>query len=126
MQTWPNKVIFTVWQKELSTKENLTNLKAVSKIFPKSECFVVEGYYKGESETSLVVNSEYEQTVQALCRKYNQESYLVLNESSSSVLKDATGEVISQLGTFREVSKDYAKDKESYTKLGDKYYLAGE
>jgi hypothetical protein len=86
------------------------------------------GSYKGESEKSIVVSYNdysYDQ-VTALAKLYNQESILMVSNKSHAHLLFMNPLSTMELGTMKEVSKEYAMTKEAYTFVPstNTYFLA--
>lgn len=77
----------------------------------------VDGYYKGDSETSLVVPlhdiSLKDTLVQIMLDKFNQESILELTPNRHAILVSKKEEI--SLGKFKAVSELEAKSNYRYT-----------
>lgn len=89
----------------------------------------VAGCYKGEKEDSYIglvpagkTFDSFEKSIQAIARKYNQETALYLDSNRAAYLLHAeTGEV-QRIGQFTAVSAGVAIEKGSYTYTSGTYY----
>lgn len=93
------------------------------------ECSIIECKYRGDEETSIIVNVMNDETFQyifELCSEFHQECFLVNDLFNTGVMKvDMLTHGIARIGlSFKEVHPIIALNKcDSYMKIGNKYYI---
>lgn len=111
-------IIFSVTNKcNKGTRAELhANTEAVQFLESDNIAFkVVDGCYKGETETSYLVHARHVKFVEVLCRAFDQESYLLVDAYRNAVLvylKDGKRE---DIGQFQRADRDTALAQDGYT-----------
>jgi hypothetical protein len=113
-----NKIYFSAYQSGLSTEKNYQNHKAVCRRLTLNgiQYQVGIGVYKGDKELCIEVSLDLENNVVVpLCKEFNQESYLVVEDGQASVVSTKTGEVFKS-GFWSTVES--TKGLDGYTEIG--------
>lgn len=116
-------VLFSIWP------ENGAALMALVGDYPIRQ---IEGCYKGQTECAFLMQAEnfYKLGIPALLWADHQESVLYLDNQRGAWLLYGPGYEPEQrdrqyLGAFREVGQAVATKRDAYTKVGDRYFVAG-
>lgn len=123
----PNVLIFSVFQKSQSESVNQKVHAMILAEMQKSALPVIElqGRYNGVNESSILIQGfEHRETVQRLCREFNQECYLESHNDRATFLVYPNGKTES-IGTLTNVSKDEAIQNGSYSfnAIADAYFI---
>lgn len=120
-----SKVFVSVSRSELSSEQNHRNhMQAYDTLRREGIRFhIVRGAYRGHVEESFMLYSTNAEEHAAhlaigidLARSFKQDSILeVCNDDTAMLHRLGTGYAVDKVGTFREVSKEQAIAKESYT-----------
>lgn len=121
------RIIFSVFQKGQSNRVNLSNHKLVRRQLNGQLITEVVGCYKGEKELLFMVRVNGAPDIGrviTLCKEFNQESYLVLHESTdeAEVIECGTGDVLLS-GTWNEINSREIEHHVAWTKVRDYYYV---
>lgn len=118
------RIIFSVYQKTQSNRVNKSNHAIVKRQLNGQLIKETIGYYDGEEELSFLVRVNGPEDIgriMTICKEFNQESYLVLHESTdeAEVIECGTGDVL--------LSGDWSLIKNpmdyiGWTKVGNDYY----
>lgn len=120
------RIIFSVFQSNQSNRVNLSNHKLVKQQLNGSLIAECEGHYRGENELSFLVRingPEIIGKIMTLCKEFNQESYLVIHETTdeAEIIERGTGDVM-HYGKWSEIAPVEVKNHDGYTKIKDNYY----
>ena len=120
-------ILFSVFQSNLDHETNVRNhLKIKNNLKELGVNYSdLDGYYNGKGEFSLMVDAKQEGLVEALCKVYNQESYLFVDRKRRAFLTFLEGDQVLKLeGKFKEVDRSTAILQENYTfnPRTEKYY----
>lgn len=114
----PEILIFSVFQKDRSNESNLDNHQCIIQRLSQQGIGykVLDGVYQGETEKSiLVVNSpEMRQTVESVCKQFNQECYLKSDSQRNTSLVYPNG-TEAHIGTLKRVSQAEAQKLNGYS-----------
>jgi hypothetical protein len=107
-----------------TSKENEQSTSHTKKILEKSGIpyKILDGVYKGVSETSFLVNAKYENQVMELAKAAKQESVLFVDINRNAYLIYLDNNKTEKLGILTRVSEDKALTLDAYSKDGDIYY----
>lgn len=127
MNLKPNVLIFSVFQKGLP---ELVNQMAHKQLFAILErqgfpVLALSGRYNGVNELSILIEGfQHRETVERLCKEFNQESYLESHNDRATFLVYPDGRRES-IGTLTPVSKTEAKASSgySYNPVVDQYFV---
>ena len=114
----PEILIFSVFQKDRSNESNLDNHQCIIQRLSQLGIGykVLDGVYQGETEKSILVvdSPEMRQTVESVCKQFNQDCYLKSDSqrNTSLVYQDGTE---TQIGTLKRVSQDEAQKLDGYS-----------
>lgn len=115
----PECFIFSVYQTNLTDRENLENHKLMLAILKERyESFKpLIGSYKGIREESILVirSKNTEDLIKAWCGKFNQETYLHLKSDREAILKDLKTGKARSLGNLKTISRAEAMASDAYT-----------
>jgi len=87
---------------------------------------LVKGSYKGVEEDAFLVSSSHEALVQALCERFNQESYLKVSTyrvAELVYLRADGNKVHDVIGSFQSVSEEEALSHDAWTRHNGQYYI---
>ena len=111
-------IIFSVFQKDRPDFSNQDNHQCiVQRLSQQSIGFkVLDGVYQGETEKSIMVidTPEMRQTVESICKQFNQECYLTSDSERNTSLVYPDGKVI-QIGTLKRISQSEAEKLDGYS-----------
>jgi len=110
-------VIFSVFQSVRSDSYNLQSHKSLLNFLEQKGIGfkVLKGFYKGESELSVLVHANHLKTIEKIAIDFFQESILISDSNrltSLHFLKDGTTE---NIGTLKKVSQKQALASDCYT-----------
>lgn len=83
----------------------------------------VEGRYGGSSEVSFLVAATHERLVADLCKQFDQDCYIKVDDNKNSSLIYPSGDE-TPIGLFQQVTRSVAESLPNYTKDNDNYYVA--
>lgn len=132
-----NLIFITAYQKDQSLKQNKEDFVQLAKDLKscKYPIKIVEGYYKGDKEVTLMVevSNNIGTALNAdihfltnVASIYGQESILLVNRDNSSELIYPATNKREYIGKMRQVSK-FSIDRyniESYTKINNNFFTA--
>jgi len=112
----PEVLIFSVYQSDRQDTDNQDNHQTVVNRLSQLDIShkVLNGRYQGIDEKSILVKMDQLDTVQALCKQFNQESYLHLDKDRVASLRFTEGR-IEKIGNLEAVSKTKALKSDAYT-----------
>jgi hypothetical protein len=121
--------IFSTFQNKYTEVENNKVFDSEKFLWEKEyglKLLPVYGRYKGQIELSFVIQGDnnLEKIIEERCKAHSQESYLVVYSDRFAELRNLSTGAIEPLGYWREISETVAKGKSSWTKIGDKYFVA--
>ena len=127
MNTIRPAIVFSAWQARESETQNRLNVDWVKRQLTKSSIGyrVACGCYRGDLEPSIVLadTGDAIATVRRFARLFKQESILRIDANGLSRLEDCDGNTLQNLGKLREVPEQIAKARDSWTRVGDKFYI---
>ena len=83
----------------------------------------VDGCYGNTQEVSFLVQATHEKLVSDICKLYDQDCYLKVDNNRNACLVFPNGEETS-VGLFQNVAKSVAESLPNYTKDGSNYWVA--
>ena len=75
------------------------------------------GSYQGIIENSFIVYTDHESTVKDLCKAFDQDCYLKIENDGHSSLWNSQGELITNLGTMRTYPNSFQTKLTAFTYL---------
>lgn len=115
-QLYKHVLIFSVYQKDKTSEENLQNHQGLKNILDLHRISYKSmlGCYNGSPEMSLMVSADQIEMVKSMCRKYNQECFLERENDNMTYLvyPDGSKEYI---GFFLPISREEAVASQNYT-----------
>lgn len=121
-----NFIIFSV-EKGYRTPEANSNIVDLTKLLLKDlhkiNFKTVKGVYRGESEVSFVVSRVHEATISSLCKLFDQDCYLTVDNNNNAELVFPGGES-TPVGRWQGVTRAIAVSHDSYTESDGNYYVA--
>lgn len=103
-----------------SAAENALNARGIP-------YFNATGAYAGTREDSFVIQDigENRLTAWTLAKWHAQDSILCIDANGMAGLEYLDGRPRTPLGRFREVSEQYARDRDAWTECNGRYFVAG-
>lgn len=112
----PEIVIFSVYQSTCTEQDNKDTHDDVKKSLESNHIPFkeMEGVYQGNKELSFLLKSNYIDTAKKLCKKFNQECYLVSDKDRHTKLIYLDGGE-QELGILKRIGKHQLNDVINYT-----------